>query len=282
MEPDLSSLVASVRSRAGHEPIALAIVLGSGLGTLVGELENPIIFPYRDFPCFPNLQIAGHEGQLIVGLLDGVRVLVFQGRYHVYQGLTARQAALPALVAKALGVPRLLLTNAVGGINPSCQAGDFIYVADHLNFLGDNPLRGETVNPFLDLSQLYRQEYYPLLADFAVSNNIRLHRGVLAAMTGPSYETPAEIRALALLGADAVTMSTIPEAILAHYLGLEVVALSLVSNVAAGRNSVLLDHRDVLAAGAAGAKAFSLLARQLIALWAPSPNQASRNSSPAG
>lgn len=268
MESGLSALVETVRARAGCEPIALAIVLGSGLGGLVDQLESPILFSYRDFPCFPALQIAGHQGQLIVAQLDGVRVLVFQGRYHVYQGLTARQVALPALVAKDLGVPRLLLTNAVGGINPTYHAGDFIYVADHLNFLGDNPLRGETVNPFIDLCQLYRQEYHPPLADFAAAEGIRLHRGVLAAMAGPSYETPAEIRALALLGADAVTMSTVPEAILGHYLGLEVVALSFIANAAAGRNSAALDHQDVLAAGVAGEKAFSLLVRHLAALWA--------------
>lgn len=267
MEPDLSSLVESVRSRIGSEPIALAIVLGSGLGGLVEQLDNPISFPYSDFPCFPSLRVAGHQGQMIVGQLDGIRVMVFQGRYHVYQGLTARQAALPAQVAKALGIPKLLLTNAVGGINPCYQAGDFIYVADHLNFLGDNPLRGETVNPFIDLCQLYRQQFYPSLVEFAVAEGIRLHRGVLAAMAGPSYETPAEIRALALLGADAVTMSTIPEAILAHYLGLDVVALSFISNAAAGQSSTALDHQDVLAAGAAGAKAFFLLVRHLSALW---------------
>lgn len=268
MEQDLSALVESVRTRSGGESIALAIVLGSGLGGLVEQLENPVTLPYSDFPCFPALRVAGHQGQLILGRLDGLRVMLFQGRYHIYQGLTARQSALPAQVTKALGVPRLLLTNAVGGINASYHAGDFIYVADHLNFLGDNPLRGETVNPFIDLCRLYRQEYYPPLADFAVAKGIRLHRGVLAAMAGPSYETPAEIRALALLGADAVTMSTIPEAILGHYLGLEVVALSFVSNVAAGQNTTTLDHQDVLAAGAAGAKAFALLVRHLAALWA--------------
>ena len=269
MEQDLSALVESVRSRIGSEPITLAIVLGSGLGGLATQLEAPISFPYSDFPGFPNLQqVAGHQGRLIVGRLDGQRVMRFQGRYHVYQGLTARQAALPAQVTKALGVPRLLLTNAVGGINPNYHAGDFIYVADHLNFLGDNPLRGETVNPFIDLCRLYRQAYYPRLAEFAVANRIRLHRGVLAAMTGPSYETAAEIRALALLGADAVTMSTIPEAILGHYLGLEVVALSFVANAAAGQSSTVLEHQDVLAAGAAGGKAFALLVRHLAALWA--------------
>lgn len=267
MGQDLSALVQTVQTRSGSEPIALAIVLGSGLGGLAAQLEAPMFFPYSDFPCFPPLQVAGHQGRLILGRLDGIRVLVFQGRYHVYQGLTARQAALPAQVAKALGVPRLLLTNAVGGINPTYHAGDFLYVADHLNFLGDNPLRGETVNPFVDLCRLYRQEYYPPLAEFAGAKGIGLHRGVLAAMTGPSYETPAEIRALALLGADAVTMSTIPEAILGHSLGLEVVALSFISNAAAGQSPTVLEHQDVLAAGAAGATAFTLLVRRLAALW---------------
>lgn len=267
MEPDLSGLVAAVHARAGREPMELAIVLGSGLGGLVDRLKDPIAFAYREFSCFPDLRVAGHQGQLIVARLDGQRILVFQGRFHVYQGLSARQAALPARIAHALGAPRLLLTNAVGGINPCFQPGDFIYASDHLNFLGDNPLRGETVNPFLDLCQLYRQEYYPALARYAQDQGITLHRGVLAAMAGPSYETPAEIRALGLLGADAVTMSTIPEAILAHYFGLEVVVLSLVSNVAAGRNPIALAHEEVLAAGVAGSKAFAKLVGRLAALW---------------
>lgn len=267
MEPDLSALVAAVHARAGDDPIELAIVLGSGLGGLVEQLEDPVVLAYRDFSCFPDLAVAGHQGRLVVARLDGARVLVFQGRFHVYQGLSARQAALPAQVANALAIPRLLLTNAVGGINPAYAPGDFIYVSDHLNFLGDNPLRGETVNPFLDLCGLYRQEFFPQLAGYARSQGINLHRGVLAAMAGPSYETPAEIRALGLLGADAVTMSTIPEAILAHHLGLQVVVLSLVANAAAGRGPMTLAHDDVLAAGAAAAGAFAQLARHLTRLW---------------
>lgn len=267
MQPALSALIAAVHARCGRGPIELAIVLGSGLGGLVDQLEDPTVFAYRDFPCFPTQRVAGHEGRLILAWLDGVQVLLFQGRFHYYQGLSARQAALPVEISKALGIPRLLLTNAVGGINSGYHPGDFIYVSDHLNFLGDNPLRGETDNPFVDLGQLYQQTFYPELAEYAQSQGINLHRGVLAAMAGPSYETPAEIRALGLLGADAVTMSTIPEAILAHYLGLEVVALSLVSNVAAGRNTLALAHADVLAAGVAGASAMAKLARRLTALW---------------
>lgn len=271
MKPDLNALLAAVEARAGREPIELAMVLGSGLGGLVEQLHQPIVFDYGDFPCFPDLRVAGHPGRMVVARLDGVRVLVFQGRFHIYQGLSARQAALPAAIAKALGIPRLLLTNAVGGINSAYHPGDFIYVSDHLNFLGDNPLRGEPVNPFIDLCQLYRQEFYPQLAEYAGSQGIRLHRGVLAAMAGPSYETPAEIRALGLLGADAVTMSTVPEAILAHYFGLEVVALSLVSNAAAGRNALALAHEDVVAAGVSGSTALAKLTRRLLKLWSSAP-----------
>lgn len=267
MESGLDGLVDTLRSRAGREPVDLAIVLGSGLGGLVEQLEEPVAFAYDDIPLFPTLRIAGHKGRLVAGRLDGVRVLVFQGRYHLYQGLSAKEVALPARVAKAFGIPRLLLTNAVGGINPVYRAGDFMYVADHMNFLGDNPLRGEAENPFLDLCRLYRQEFYPELAQFADDCGVRLHRGVLAAMPGPSYETPAEIRALGLLGADAVTMSSIPEAILAHYLGLEVVALSFIANVAAGRSEMTLTHQEVLAAGALGGPAFAQLIRRLSLLW---------------
>lgn len=271
MPDDLTALQDAVRERTGVEPPALAIVLGSGLGPLVDHLEDPASFDYGDFPCFPPLQIAGHRGRLVWGRLDGVRVLVFQGRFHCYQGLSARQAALPARVAQALGAPRLLLTNAVGGINPAYRTGEFMYVADHLNLLGDNPLKGEIANPFVDLGNLYRQQYHAPLAEWAATEGLRLHRGVLAVMPGPSYETPAEIRALWRMGADVVGMSTAPEAILGHYLGLEVVALSFVANAAAGLSPAGLSHSEVLAAAAAQTDAFCRLVRQLCSLWVSSP-----------
>jgi len=264
---EIQPVVEAVRRQAGEEPFALAIVLGSGLGALVDQADPLAILPYTEFSAFPPSCVAGHAGRLVAGLLDGRRILFFQGRHHIYEGLTARQVAVPARIAHALGCCKLLLTNAVGGVNSEFHPGDFMLIADHLNFLGDNPLRGERENPFVDLSNLYRQDFFPELLDFARKQGIRLHRGILAALPGPSYETPAEIRALRLLGADAVSMSTVPEAIMGRYLGLEVVGLSLVTNAAAGLAPSRLSHEDVLASGRQRAEQLAVLVRHLLGLW---------------
>lgn len=269
---EIREVAEAVRRQAGGEPFALAVVLGSGLGALAGEAEPLGVFPYAEFTAFPPVQqVAGHAGRLVAGTLEGRRILFFQGRHHLYEGLTARQVAVPVRIAHALGCRRLLLTNAAGGVNEAFRAGDFMLIADHLNLLGDNPLRGERHDPFVDLSALYRQEFFPALFEFARQQDIRLHRGVLAALPGPSYETPAEIRALRLLGADAVSMSTVPEAIMGHYLGLEVAGLSLIANAAAGLSSAPLSHEEVLASGQRGASRMALLVRRLTALWLSTP-----------
>lgn len=266
---DVQQVAEAVRRQAGEEPFALAIVLGSGLGTLVERAAPLATLPYAEYAAFPSSCVAGHAGRLVAGLLDARRVLFFQGRHHIYEGFTASQVAVPARIAHALGCCKLLLTNAVGGVNSEFRPGDFMLIADHLNFLGDNPLRGEKENPFIDLSTLYRQDFFPELLDFARKEGIRLHRGTLAALPGPSYETPAEIRALRLLGADAVSMSTVPEAIMGRYLGLEVAGLSLVTNAAAGLTSAPLSHQDVLANGLQRAEQLAMLVRRLLDLWMP-------------
>jgi purine-nucleoside phosphorylase len=265
---EIQEVADAVRRQAGEEPFALAVVLGSGLGNLAEEADPLGVFPYAGFAAFPPAQqVAGHAGRLVAGTLEGWRLLFFQGRHHLYEGLTARQVAVPVRIAHALGCRRLLLTNAAGGVNEEYRPGDFMLISDHLNLLGDNPLRGERRDPFIDLSGLYRQEFFPFLLEFARLQNIRLHRGVLAALPGPSYETPAEIRALRMLGADAVSMSTVPEAIMGRYLGLEVAGLSLIANAAAGLASAPLSHAEVLASGQRGASRLALLVRHLIALW---------------
>lgn len=267
---EIRQVAEAVRRQTGEEPFALAIVLGSGLGSLAEEADPLGVFPYAGFAAFPSAQqVAGHAGRLVAGTLEGRRILFFQGRHHLYEGLTARQVAVPARIAHELGCRRLLLTNAAGGVNEKFHAGDFMLIADHLNLLGDNPLRGEGRDPFVDLSTLYRQDFFPSLLEFARQQDIRLHRGVLAALPGPSYETPAEIRALRLLGADAVSMSTVPEAIMGRYLGLEVAGLSLIANAAAGLAAAPLSHEEVLASSQRGASQLALLVRRLIALWLP-------------
>ncbi len=270
MEESLDQMLAAVRGEVGDSPWELAVVLGSGLGGLVDQASPIAVFEYRDFDCFPRGSVAGHAGRLVAATLEGRRVLLFQGRFHLYQGLNAWQVALPVRLAHRLGCRQLLLTNAVGGINPAYRPGDFMAISDHINLLGDNPLRGLEDNPFVDLSSVYDLGFYEELSRFAKQQGIGLHQGVLAALSGPCYETPAEIRMLQRFGADVVSMSTVPEAIMAKYLKMAVAGLSFVSNAAAGISENPLDHQDVLAAGQRGSSHFSLLARQIVRSWSSS------------
>ncbi len=271
MEQDFDRLTEAVRQRLGNEPFDLAVVLGSGLGAAAKAVEESQVFAYGDYACFPRIQVAGHAGQLLAGRLRGWRVLFFQGRFHLYQGLNARQVCAPVQLAQQLGCRFLLLTNAVGGIRQDLLPGHFMYISDHINLLGDNPLRGQNRDPFLDLSNLYDQQPYAALRAFARQRQIGLDRGVLAALPGPSYETPAEIRALGRLGADAVSMSTVPEAIMGKYLGLRVAGLSHVANRAAGLSPSPLSHQEVLAIGAGGVSPLAALIEELIRLWQNQP-----------
>ncbi|MCD4689458.1 MAG: purine-nucleoside phosphorylase [Desulfuromonadaceae bacterium] len=267
MAGGFEQLKKAVQQRLGKAPFDLAVVLGSGLGAAAENLEGRQVFPYGDYTCFPHTELAGHAGQLLAGNLLGWRVLVFQGRFHLYQGLSARKVCAPVQLAKLLGCRFLLLTNAVGGIRQDLLPGHFMAISDHINLLGDNPLRGQPNNPFLDLSQLYDQQHYAALQSFARQRGIGFTQGVLAALPGPSYETPAEIRALGLLGADAVSMSTVPEAIMGKYLGMRVAGLSYVANRAAGLSTSPLSHQEVLAVGRSGGSALAELILQLILLW---------------
>jgi purine-nucleoside phosphorylase len=258
-----------VRSRAGEEPFEMAIILGSGLGVLAEEVLDALSFSYGDFPDFPLTTAKGHPGRLVAGVLEGRKVLLFAGRFHLYEGYDARQVTTPVRLAHALGCRHLLLTNASGGINDAFSPGDIMFITDHINLMGDNPLRGEP-NPFIDLTALYERRLFGDLSAYAEQEKIRLHQGVLAALPGPSYETPAEIRMLRLFGADAVSMSTIPEAIMARYLGMEVAGLSVIANAAAGLAPAPLDHDDVLLTGRTSAAAIMHLIRRLISQWIPS------------
>ncbi len=268
---DESGIAEGLRHRLGRGPYDLAVILGSGLGSLADQVENAVYVDYRDIPGFPHVQIEGHAGRLVAGRFQGWQTLIFQGRYHLYQGFDARQVSLPVRIAHDLGCQRLLLTNAVGGICPAFAPGDFMLIDDHLNLMGDNPLRGEPLHPFVDLSNVYLQALYVPLQNFARQQGIPLHRGVLAALMGPSFETPAEIRMLQRLGADAVSMSTVPEAIMGRYLDMDIVGLSLVSNNAAGLASAPLDHQHVLQVCSSSAGNFNNLVRQLVQLWQQIP-----------
>jgi purine-nucleoside phosphorylase len=261
-----SRLVDEVRSQTGLTDFDLAVVLGSGWKEAVGFGETLGIFDYRDWPCFPGGQIQGHDGQLIAVRFSSCNILIFSGRFHCYQGLDALQAALPVRFAAALGCQRILLTCAAGGIHKNFKPGDFMLVEDHINLLGDNPLRGLDGNTFIDLADLYDKNLYDRLASCRIDGLV-LHRGVLVAMTGPSYETPAEIGFLRTAGADVVSMSTVPEAIMAKFLGMRVAAVAFVANHAAGITADELCHEDVLLCSSQHARFFPLLIKLIIDTW---------------
>ncbi|MDT8441877.1 MAG: purine-nucleoside phosphorylase [Desulfuromonadales bacterium] len=261
------TLLATIRQRVDVEHLDTAVVLGSGWAETLADAERIGRFRYADWPCFPAGQIKGHPGCLDIVRSAGKTLAVFRGRFHCYQGLSAYETSFPVRLASALGCRRLLLCCATGGINPDYLPGDYMLVDDHLNLLGDNPLRGLNDQVFIDLGSLYDVDCHRQLAAVIATAGIRLHRGVLAAMPGPSYETPAEVRMLKSLGADVVSMSVVGEAIMARYLGLRVAALALVANPGAGLATGTITHADVLASGRLSAAASSLLLENLLSLW---------------
>nr|WP_320048225.1 purine-nucleoside phosphorylase [uncultured Desulfuromonas sp.] len=251
-------------------PCDTAIILGSGWSEWAESLDAECVFDYRDLFSFTERacpKVSGHAGKLKIVTKAGQRLLVFQGRFHLYQGLSSSEVAQTVRLAHAMGCRRILLTNAVGGIAPTLIPGDFVVIEDHLNFQGDNPLRGISDDPFVDLTGLYDCGFFPKLQQWAQLHQMRLSKGVLAAVVGPSYETPAEIRAFERFGADVVSMSMVPEAIMARYLGLKVVGLSLVTNEAAGRSSEALNHQDVLQCAETSRYRLSLLLDQILQFW---------------
>ena len=260
-------LIDSINRAADFKPIDLAIVLGSGWGHFADSGQCIAEFDYSDWSCFPAETVAGHAGFLRLIRHQNLLVLCFAGRFHCYQGLNAFQASLPIRIVSALNCPRVLLTCAVGGINPGYRPGDFMWLADHVNLLGGNPLNGLPGDIFVDLSYLYAQQHYEALHAHMQEAGVILHRGVLAAMPGPSYETPAEIRMLAAFGADVVSMSMAHEAIMARYLRMEVVGLALISNPAAGLGATALDHLDVLATAESSRTQARKLLDRLLSIW---------------
>jgi len=256
--------VERIHRRCGLFVPEIAIILGSGLGLLREHLQEITRIPYLDLPCFPRQKVAGHQAELLIGELFGRRVLLFCGRFHVYQGLSSFESTVPVQLAAALGCREMLLTCAVGGISAEMKPGDFLLVRDHLNLSGLNPLQGFDPPLFIDLHDCYRHEFFASLKDEARRLQCILHSGVLAYMTGPSYETPAEIDALRALGASAVGMSTVPEAIMARALDLQVAALALITNLAGGSDHEQLSHQEVLACSANAADSFHCLVKTLL------------------
>jgi purine-nucleoside phosphorylase len=239
-----------IRSRCHSFEPEIGIILGSGMGMLADEVQDAIKISYRDIPGFPVPTVEGHAGSLVMGMLAGKRVCVMQGRFHFYEGHSATRLAFPVRVMHELGVKTLIVTNAAGGVNPDYKPGDFMLIRDHLNFTFHNPLIGpnlESLGPrFPDTSCIYDRALIAKAHEVATQLNLSLREGVYLFMTGPSYETPAEIRLARKIGADAVGMSTFPEAIAATHCGIRVLGMSYISNLGAGIGEGALSHQEVI------------------------------------
>ncbi len=244
-----------IKSKIGNICPKLAIVLGSGLGVLADEFEDLITIKYKDIPDFPVSTVSGHAGELLIGNISGVPVIAMNGRFHYYEGYDLEEVTFPIRVFHLLGINDLLLTNASGGINLDFQTGDFMVINDQLSFFAESALRGKNLEEFgtrfPSMSQIYDMDFSRKLFDIINKYTNRAQTGVYAYMKGPSFETPSEIKALRVLGADSVGMSTVPEAIIAKHCGIRVVGVSCITNMAAGISSSLsietneLSHEDV-------------------------------------
>jgi len=251
LNPPVRMTVAKIQKLSRLRP-KLALVLGSGFKSVLSEVEVDVEVPYAKLSGFPRTSVPGHDGRLVVGALGGTPVLVLSGRAHFYEGHSMEQVTYAVRTLAACGVTDLLLTNAAGGINRKFRVGDFMVLTDHINFMGVNPLRGPVIPGlprFTDLSRAYDAKLNTLLVSAARAVKLKLRQGVYLAVSGPSYETPAEIRAFARMGADAVGMSTVPEVIAARQCGLRVAAVSCITNLAAGISKATLSHEEVLETG---------------------------------
>ena len=257
----------TVRARLTTEP-RIAIVLGSGLGGFADDFEDAVRIPYEEIPGFPRSTAEGHAGRLVAGNVDSVPVVAMQGRVHYYEGYALEEVTFPIRTFKLLGIRTLVLTNAAGGINVQLSQGGLMVITDHLNLMGDNPLRGpndERFGPrFPDMSNVYAPVLQELVVEEAKAIGVEVRRGIYGGLSGPSYETPAEIHLLRALGADAVGMSTVPEAIVARHMDMEVLGISCITNMAAGIGDEPINHAEVMATGDRVRGTFTQLLRRVV------------------
>ena len=278
MKPMESLSPESLYERAEHaariiraqwsEEARTALVLGSGLGAFADEIEDAVALPYTEIPGFARSTVEGHAARLVLGKIEGVPIAAMQGRFHYYEGYQFNEVTFPVRVLGVLGVKSLVLTNAAGGLNNGFTQGALMVISDHLNLIGENPLRGandERFGPrFPDMTEVYDREYQEVAIKEGRRAGRELRRGVYAALSGPSYETPAEIRMLRALGADAVGMSTVPEAIVARQMGIKVLGISCITNLAAGVLDVPINHAEVIEIGERVRVPFAELMRGVI------------------
>ena len=257
-----------IRSNANTEP-SVAIVLGSGLGAFADELTESTSLVYKDIAGFAQATVEGHAGRLVIGKAGEVPIAAMQGRFHFYEGYSLEDVTFPIRVLKSLGVRTLILTNAAGSLNTEFTPGSLMVISDHINLMGVNPLIGrndERFGPrFPDLTSTYDPDLQNIVIEEARAMKIDMRRGVYAALTGPSYETPAEIHMVRTLGADAVGMSTVPEAIVARHMDMRVIGISCITNLAAGVSDRPVDHSQVIATGERVREQFTELLRRVIA-----------------
>jgi purine-nucleoside phosphorylase len=257
----------TIRAQVSVEP-RVAVVLGSGLGGFADDFGDAVTIPYEDIPGFVRSTAQGHAGRLVVGKIDQLPILAMQGRVHYYEGYTLEEVTFPIRTFKLLGVKTIILTNAAGGINVQLSQGALMVISDHLNLMGTNPLRGpndERFGPrFPDMSTVYSPELQEIVIEEAREMEVEVRRGIYAALAGPNYETPAEIHMLRNFGVDAVGMSTVPEAIVARHMDMEVLGISCITNMAAGIGDEPINHDEVMETGNRVRSMFTLLLRRVI------------------
>lgn len=259
-----------IKSRIGYTP-EIAVILGSGLGKLADYIEESMEIPYEEIPNFPRTTVVGHEGKLIFGTLKKRRIVAMKGRFHYYEGNDMDAVVFPVRVFKRMGIDNIIVTNAAGGVNTGFTPGNLMLITDHISLFCENPLRGENIDElgprFPDMSAIYDKELRKIALESAKKLGIDLKEGIYSYCKGPSYESPAEIKALRIMGADAVGMSTVPEAIVARHMGMRVLGISCITNMAAGVLDQPLDHAEVMETGKLAEKKFSGLVSDIIENW---------------
>lgn len=268
---DLKQSADYIKSVTGDIKFDIAMVLGSGLGDMAETLGEVVYIPYSDIPHFPVSTVPGHKGRLAIGILEGKRVICMQGRFHYYEGWTMQQCVYPIQVFKMLGINNLMLTNAAGCVNTAWQPGDLMVINDHIKIMGDSPMRGpncDELGPrFFDMSHTYDKNLQQVAHTAASKLGFSLRDGIYMLFGGPQFETPAEVRMARMLGADAVGMSTVPEAIAASQMTMKTLGISCLTNMGAGILDQPLNHEEVLETGEKVKSRFQALVREIVSTW---------------
>lgn len=264
---DLKQTVDFLKSKIKHQPVA-GIILGTGLGGLVKEIEAEVVIPYEEIPNFPVSTVEGHSGKLIFGKLGGKHVVAMQGRFHFYEGYTMQQVTFPVRVLRLLGIEYLFLSNASGGVNPNFEIGELMVITDHINLFPSNPLIGKNSDElgprFPDMSEPYDKKLIAKAGEIAKEKNIRVSYGVYAGLSGPTFETPAEYKYVRIIGADTVGMSTVPEVIVARHMNMPCFAMSIITDLGVEGKIVEVSHEEVQEVAAKQEPKMTLLFKELI------------------